>query len=203
MIIVICGFGRCGSSLAMQMLAAGGMPVVGDWPDYESPSAMRLTRELAEVYAGRAMKLLDPHVYPLPRGPRYRAVWLDRDPRQQALSQIKFLRGMAGVKFRAGALKRMIRGFREDRPKALAGLRESGVEMLATLSFEDLLADPLAAAVDLAAAAGQVLDVSAMADCVLPRDPTCRPDLGIEAMLLRGCKPPRGYCRDMRVRRHG
>lgn len=38
-LILVCGFGRCGSSLVMQMLDVGGLPVVGSFPDYERAEA--------------------------------------------------------------------------------------------------------------------------------------------------------------------
>ena len=34
-ILLICGHGRCGSSLVMQMLAAGGVKCAGKYPDFE------------------------------------------------------------------------------------------------------------------------------------------------------------------------
>ncbi len=198
MIILICGFGRCGSSLCMQMLAAGGMPVVGEFPAFEECLQLPSGTRALESLRGHAVKLLDPHRGPIPRGPRYRAVWLDRDPKQQALSMAKFLRGVAGISFKRRDVKRIAKAFCEDRPKALAGLR-GACEDVVTLRFEDILADPLIAAVELEALVDQELDVSAMARAVLPRDGACRPDLGIEAMLAsttatektmrRGCQP--------------
>ena len=63
-IVVVTGFGRCGSSLAMRMLCAGGMPVTTDNRDsFEDERVMRLpgdTRWLREC-EGRALKVLDPY----------------------------------------------------------------------------------------------------------------------------------------------
>ena len=103
----------------------------------------------------------------------------------------KFLRGVAGIPFKRRDVKRIAKAFCEDRPKALAGLR-GACEDVVTLRFEDILADPLAAAVELEAVVDQALDVSAMARAVLPRDGACRPDLGIEVMLA-GLGKPQGF----------
>lgn len=181
MILLICGFGRCGSSMVMRMLEAGGMPVVGTYPDYEVYDRLpTLTSSLAAL-DGHAVKLLDPQAHPIPPGPRYRAVWLKRDPRQQALSSQKFLRA-AGARLRRNYVSRLMRAYREDEPRALALLRKACVEV-GVLRFEGFLDAPIWSACRLADAAERVLDVMTMADVVLPRDGSCQPSMAIERQL--------------------
>ena len=87
-ITVVAGFGRCGSSLVMQMLAAGGMRTpYSSFPSYEIPHGIKVL--MGELYGG-AVKILDPHVHQPPKGHVYRFIWLDRDPVQQAKSMAKF-----------------------------------------------------------------------------------------------------------------
>ncbi len=184
MILLVCGFGRCGSSLVMRMLEAGGMPVAGEYPDYERYARLPTLASSLAALDGHAVKLLDPQAHPIPPGPRYRAVWLKRDPRQQALSSQKFLRA-AGARLAKGYVARAMRSYREEEPRALEQLRATCVEV-SVLRFEGLLDVPVWSACRLAEAAERDLDVMAMAGVVLPRDADCRPDMAIEARLAAG-----------------
>lgn len=181
MILLVCGFGRCGSSLVMRMLEAGGMPVAGEYPDYERFARLPTLAASLAALDGHAVKLLDPQEHPIPPGPQYRAVWLKRDPRQQALSSQKFLRA-AGARPGRGYVARAMRAYREDEPRALAHLRAACTDVM-VLRFEGLLEAPVWCACRLADAAERDLDVMGMAGVVLPRDANCRPDMAIEAQL--------------------
>ena len=85
----------------MQMLAAGGAMVVGSFPDYEVPQAAgwndALDADWLRTIPGRALKLLDPHRMRLPRGIPFKAIWLNRNHREQARSQAKFGNAMMGL----------------------------------------------------------------------------------------------------------
>jgi len=183
-VILVCGFGRCGSSMVMQMLAAGGMPVVGEHPAYEDLDCNPITLPMIPRLDGKAVKLLNPHLDPIPVGPKYRAVWLDRNLMQQARSTVKFLRGVAGITVKPRDAKRIARAGEKDRPRALAALRQALHGEPLVLRFEDILADPLEAAQQLAMICRREMDVQAMARRVLPRSPQCRPDMLIESMLM-------------------
>ena len=92
--VLVVGLGRCGSSLTMQMLAAGGMPVHGKAPTYEVEEAMVGRMDRAWLAAQRgAIKVLEPKRMPslVLDHPGNAIIWLDRDPDQQAKSQAKFL----------------------------------------------------------------------------------------------------------------
>ena len=59
--VIVSGLGRCGTSLVMQMLAAGGIDCYGPFPAYE-PEGLGMGRDLPSLLALRkAFKLLDPH----------------------------------------------------------------------------------------------------------------------------------------------
>src|SRR5271163_1780808 len=91
--VVVTGFGRCGSSLVMQMLHAAGFPVTGEYPSFECE----------EYHFGGvappagASKILNLDCEAPPGGP-YRWIWLDRNPAQQVKSQAKLLRELGGVR---------------------------------------------------------------------------------------------------------
>lgn len=189
--ILVCGFGRCGSSLMMQMLAAGGVPTTGKWPDYEDGHAGVIGGSIdaawLESVRGHAIKVLDPHRVSIPRGD-YGAIWLDRDPMEQARSQAKFLSLMAGIPSNRHTTRALAASYATDKPKALRSLRDAGAGIL-HMTFEDLL-DPCRlrdAVTALAAFLGhrRDLDEVAMLRAVRPRGPRCAPGLDMELALMR------------------
>jgi hypothetical protein len=185
-VTLVCGFGRCGSSLVMQMLRAGGMAVTGNWPAFEAEQANGAAFNAAWVSQqhGSAVKVLDIHrpEIALPAG-QYRSIWLDRDPYQQALSHAKFVRIMFGLPMDRAHRRRFERSLIEDRPAAIAALRNLGPVLC--IRFETILARPLDAAADIAAfcelPAGAI---HSMAATVLSRNSDATPDLAIELALL-------------------
>lgn len=182
----VCGFGRCGSSMAMAMLSEGGVPVAG----VVSPGSYELVGGLEVAWSldlnGRCVKLLDSVLYyGLPRASGWRFVWLDRDPIQQAISHVKFVKaiGLASTLEADGgdarAVDQFAASYRRDRARAVAGLHAAG--RVTKLRYEDVLADPRAAAERLRREVWPTLDVDAAAAAVHDRDGACRPDLAYEA----------------------
>ena len=179
-ITVVAGFGRCGSSLVMQMLAAGGMPTpYSSYPSYEITKGTPMV--MGELYGG-AVKILDPHVNRPPRGPDYRFIWLDRDPVQQSKSMAKFWKAaMVDApsnlppfpEFTEEQIVKLADAFRRDRPRANAVMREYTQKIL-KMRFEAILHDPAWAAHLLKGFCGP-LDEKAMAAAVQPRGPECLP----------------------------
>lgn len=176
----VCGFGRCGSTMLMAMLDAGGIPPVAtaDPGTYEHDPTVTLA---AADYEGRAVKLLDGTI---PRDlPRigWRIVWLDRDPIEQARSFVKFARGILEIPLPPGSHLLVAATYGRDRPRSIARVAKLGPAL--TLAYEDVLADPRRAAAELGAhvADGRPFDVDAAAAVVHRRDPSCAPDLSVEA----------------------
>lgn len=181
--VAVCGFGRCGSTMAMAMLDAGGIPPAGGAGphSYELPSLDAIDQLTAADLAGRSVKALDHALrQPLPPADSWRIIWLDRDPRHQARSQVKILRNLAGVHCRTGLPRDLIDSYRSDRPRALAALERHGPVHVAT--YEDAVRDPVRFALDLAAflAPELALDSDAAAAAVHRRRPYCAPDLSFE-----------------------
>ena len=176
-IVIVAGLGRCGTSLVMQMLAAGGVPCIGRFPAFEEHDP--------RVLGGRAVKWLDPHRNPLrvPLDARYKCIWLGRDPHEQAASQRKFLRLVAGVESHATD-EAWVRSLRDETGDAL---RRVPMPRLIT-TFEAVIERPRATAVMIADFLGRhfrPLDIDAMAACVIKRGPECQPGMDIEANLSR------------------
>ena len=189
--IIVAGLGRCGTSMVMKMLAAGGIATIGTFPDFEDMDtdrqrSLNLAAWLARC-EGRAVKVLDPQRVPPPTGQFYRMIWLTRDPEQQGRSQIKLIDAHPSRAMR----KAMAQSIRRDEPRArraLATAALSGTPML-RLTFEGILNDPLAAAAAIVEHIGaeRFAERAAwrMATAVMPRGPRCLPFM-LETHLLQG-----------------
>ena len=176
--IVVAGLGRCGSSLTMQMLHAGGVACLGDFPDFEDERASRLNFDpqwFADLSDG-AIKLLDAHLLPLGVMPHHLIVWLERDPMEQARSMLKFVHAaVPGARTDRQARRAMVRLIERDGPRAKSALCSRGAPSL-TLRFERLIVDPRGSAQRLGAFLapfGYGANVVAMAAAVRPRSSRC------------------------------
>ena len=186
--VFVCGHGRCGSSMVMQMLDAGGFPCFGDYPAYEPEEVgiMRKPGELLPVIDGMAAKILDPQLTHWGTLPGVRVIWLDRDRNEQGRSQVKFMEIISGMKIAGNAWKTLAASYSQDTRKALLALTASGATVL-RLNFEDILTAPYASAVAISQHVkmdGPNLDIKAMVNVVIPRSPKCQRTLDIEMKLI-------------------
>lgn len=177
----VCGFGRCGSTMVMSMLVAGGMtPGNASEPPYEG--------DLQDLWHlpldGRVVKLLDSvSYYGIPPASSWRFIWLDRDPIEQAKSHVKFTESILGAPLRDGAVEQFAESYARDRPKVLGLLRRAGGVLV--MDYERVLANPRRAAKDLRKVWPE-LDVDRAAAVVHERDGRCRPDLAVELAISAG-----------------
>jgi hypothetical protein len=195
-ITIVAGFGRCGSSLVMQMLEAGGMPVTGNWPAFEDERCSvvngRIDRDWLKTIPGHAIKVLDPQLIALPLDLSYRVIWCDRDHDEQAKSQIKFLATMCG--FPLGRAERWQQiavfadSYRRDKVPAVRALLALKPPGLLAVRFEDLLRKPKEMAKVIANYCGG-LDIEKMASAVRQRSVLCAPDMTMETTLYLEREP--------------
>ena len=188
--ILVGGLPRCGSSLTMQMLDAGGMRVFGSFPSYEGDV------DVAEL-AGAWRALEEPHVIkvidPLAMvavkieiPPASRVIWLCRDFEQQARSQIKFFRASTpGLRIDAKRARgKLLQSLRTDTFKSLEmlglhlGYARSDRDLsgrVLRVNFETLIARPAETASLFAGFLGRPdLDIERMARQVRKRGPEAR-----------------------------
>jgi hypothetical protein len=184
-VVMVSGLGRCGSSLAMQMLAAGGLPCVGRFPAYEDGRVLapRLDADWLRTLGGHAVKVIDPHLHAWPREVPRVVVWCDRDPVEQARSQAKFLSILAGATVDRSTVRALASSCRRDRASNLRSFQRAP---LLVLRFEDVIARPRREAVRLNQFLGGGLDPDAMTAAVRPRGAACAPGLALEAELIAG-----------------
>ena len=181
---LVCGSGRCGSSLVMQMLDAGGVSVVGSGPYYEPVETIwhDFNADWLSQQTG-VVKLL----YPIPAVAKfnpgdYRVIWLTRDKDQQAKSFLKFAMHMRKIPKEDQDVKAIAKDMIEEERVCLNALEKLGRLMI--LSFEHIITEPCEAA-------GKILDffqvdgdVERMITEVHKRDTLSLPDMTLEDNLI-------------------
>ena len=174
MITIVSGLARCGSSMTMQMLYAGGMECCGCAPAFEDSRVNGLPGDSywLDRCDGMALKVLDPLTFRMPPG-EYRTIWLDRDIKQQAKSWVKFMRnvGQAVPRSSTNEIRKLLQSMRAE---SLVYVRQMAQATL-FLRFEQVLRNPVAEALRIARFVGKPLDVDAMARVVVYRPVECLP----------------------------
>ena len=177
-VIVVSGLPRSGTSMMMQMLEAGGVPVLTDGVReadednrrgyYELEEVKRSRRDVSWVAqaAGKAVKVVSMLLYELPEDRHYRVVFMRRDMDEVLASQRAMLKrrgepdpGQAsdqeiGAKFQAHLAE--VDGWMEQR---------SNMEAL-HVEYADVLEDPTSWAQRIARFLGRDMDVEAMVKVV-------------------------------------
>lgn len=170
----------------MQALAAGGYPCVGEAPAFEDDRLAdpRGVREFALQCVGHAVKILDIHRNKVPLSVPADFILLTRDPVQQARSNAKFLRAVAGFNTTRADVEKLAASIPPDIEKASGLIFERPDARLLGLRFEDVLAFTAHTMHAINTFVGGGLDVQAMAAVVRQRGPECQPDLSIELSLM-------------------
>lgn len=181
--IVVCGHGRCGTSLIMQMLAAAGMHIAGEYPSYESENFA--TPEWIAKNKGGAIKLLDPmrleHTF---GDEKIKFIWISRNVFEQAKSTGKFANMLAGTpELNRKQIAIMANSLGRDTAPSISRIRKYG-ELL-TVTFEQMIEKPEEAAKRLTDyCLLPCSTIPKMVDAVLPRTALCQSGLDIEMKLM-------------------
>lgn len=177
-ITVVSGLPRSGTSLVMQMLAAGGMPVLTDGrrvPDDDNPRGYfefepvkRTASDSSWITAakGKAVKAIYQLLRSLPPEHSYRVILLRRDIREVVASQHAMLRRL-GKGPPAISDEALARGLEAGLRDVEAWLGQQQNWSVLQLAHAELLASPHAAAEKLSAFCGG-LDAAAMAAVIDP-----------------------------------
>ncbi len=178
-ILVVSGLPRSGTSMLMQMLAAGGMPLLTDslraadednprgYFEFEPVRTLYRDRSFMVQAKSKAVKIVAPLVCSLPPGFRYRVILLDRDLDEILASQATMMdRRGATVSESPGRRERLVNEYARVLRRTRDILTARGDVEFLELSHRDALENPAATAAAVAAFAGVSLDVSAMARIV-------------------------------------
>ena len=176
-VTVVAGLPRTGTSMMMQMLAAGGQPVLADGrraADADNPrgyfeleAATRLHQESGWIAdtEGKAVKIVAQLLGHLPKGHRYRVILMQRDLDEVLESQRKMLEHL-GRKISSGSPERLRHVFAQQlrRVKAMLARRED-VQAL-VVDYREVTHDPHGTARAVAHFLGGGLDIDTMAQAV-------------------------------------
>jgi predicted AlkP superfamily phosphohydrolase/phosphomutase/tetratricopeptide (TPR) repeat protein len=171
-VMVVTGLPRSGTSMMMQMLAAGGVEAFAD--DHRPADASNergyLEHELARRLAvesswvaqarGKAVKVVAQLVPHLPRNEKYRVVMMHRPLEEVVASQKKMLGrlGKDGGRITDEALQATFARQVSQVRSLLVHLRKEGVLDLLDVKYHDVLENPAAIASRLAAFLGEGFD---------------------------------------------
>ncbi|NOZ95463.1 MAG: sulfotransferase domain-containing protein, partial [Acidobacteria bacterium] len=178
--IVVSGLPRSGTSMAMKMLAAGGVPILSDGrrrADEDNPEGyfeLEIVKTLSEAgdtswldhAAGKAVKIISYHLRFLPHGTPYEVIFMRRRLGEILASQDVMLarRGEAEDP-NAGTLSP---AYRDHLIHVQTILRLRPELRVLELWYHDVVENPLGAAREIAAFLDRRLDVEAMARAVNP-----------------------------------
>jgi len=188
-IIVVSGLTRCGSSLMMQMLHAGGYPISCE-PGNENVSGehsdqISTLREIALGLAdGKAVKSLDPLNFPLPSGKNYTFLWMQRNYYEQAKSITKFMKIFLGVNQNRRQTREIEASLPKETDQSIKYLSKLGI--VHRFNFEDcILKNDIV--IDKLSMIVSGLNTSPMKSVVVERDIKCYDGM-LEAELIKRAK---------------
>jgi hypothetical protein len=179
-ITVVSGLPRSGTSLVMQMLAAGGMPVLADgvrasdddnpagYFEFEPVKRTRSDDSWVSAAVGKAVKVIYLLLADLPPAFSYRVIFMRRDLNEVVRSQQTMLqrRGEQGAGLDTADMMRL---FERQLEKTEAWLARQPTFCVMFLDYRDVVTDPLAHAKRLQEFLGVDLDIWAMSSAVNPK----------------------------------
>jgi tetratricopeptide (TPR) repeat protein len=178
-VTVVAGLPRSGTSMAMQMLAAAGLPAHTDEhrpPDEDNPrgyfeheQATRLHQDASWIpqARGKAVKIVV-HLLPyLPQGEQYRLIFLHRDLGEVVASQKAMLERL-GRKGGELAEARLMRAYTQQLVRVQTWLRRHPEIPVLAVGYAEALANPAATAARLARFLGEPFDAQAASAAIEP-----------------------------------
>jgi predicted AlkP superfamily phosphohydrolase/phosphomutase/Tfp pilus assembly protein PilF len=161
-LVVVSGLPRSGTSMLMQMLAAGGMPVLTDSvrdADEDNPRGYFEFEPVKKLFRGagwlpeakgKAVKIVAPLLLGLPRGLPCRVVFIERDLDEILDSQAKMIAREGGVAASPPERRELLKAeYARTVSRAKAWLANRPDTAWLMLNYAEVLADPQAAAASL------------------------------------------------------
>jgi hypothetical protein len=178
-IAVVSGLPRSGTSMMMRMLEAGGIPVLTDhlrtadednpegYYEYEPVKQIEEDQGWLDQAQGHAVKMVSALLEHLPPDYRYKVVFMRREMGEILASQRKMLERLGESRGEVGDAT-MARLFAQHLAKVTGWLdTQPNVDVL-YVSYNEVLADPIAQATRVSQFFDGKLDVAAMAEVVDP-----------------------------------
>jgi hypothetical protein len=172
-ITIVSGLPRSGTSLMMQMLAAGGIPILSDGEriaDSDNPRGYcewerikKLPQEPAciDQAEGKAVKVISQLLFALPAGRDYRIIFMERPLPEVVASQAEMIRrrGTSGAALPETAL---IAGLRAHLNQVTAWLAQKHDILVKRLEYHQVLREPRSVAEDVQNFLQRELDTESM-----------------------------------------
>ena len=176
---LVSGLPRSGTSVMMQMLAAGGMAVMTDQaraPDADNPrgyfefepvKTIQNDSSWLDQSAGKAVKMVHLLLMHLPAGRDYRVIFMRRDLDEVLASQRKMLdrKNRAGARLPEAQLKAL---YEQQIGRVTSWLDAQPNIRVLEVNYRQLIAQPAQIAAQVNAFLGGLLDESSMAAAVDP-----------------------------------
>lgn len=178
-ITIVSGLPRSGTSMMMQMLAVGGIPILSDGerqPDTDNPRGYFEWEKIKQLpqqpdcireAEGKIVKVISQLLFSLPVGPRYQVVFMERPLAEIVASQTEMIRRRAtpGPTLSATAL---IAGLQAHLNQVSAWLKTRRDISVFRVNYQDVLQSPQRVADNLQQFLNCPLDVGAMVQQVDP-----------------------------------
>ena len=152
MITIVSGLPRSGTSLMMQMLAAGGFPILTDQerkPDIDNPRGYyewepvkllpKQPNRIDEA-EGKAVKVISELLFALPRGRDYKLIFMERPLPEVLASQDEMLKRRGSSDLVDHAL--LTQAFREHMQQVISWLELRTEIPICRMGFRKVLRDP-------------------------------------------------------------
>jgi hypothetical protein len=172
-ITIVSGLPRSGTSLMMQMLAAGGMPLLTDMerkPDIDNPRGYYewepiklLPKEPNRIdeAEGKAVKVISQLLLSLPQGRNYKLIFMERPLPEVLASQDEMLKRRGSSEFVDAAL--LTFAFRDHLREIVDFLEHRTDIPVCRMGYRKVLSDPTGSATAVRDFLGLDLNVEAMA----------------------------------------
>ena len=176
-ILIVSGLPRSGTSLMMQMLENGGVPVVTDhirtadtdnprgYYEFEQVKKIKEDASWLPQTRGKAFKMVSQLLYDLPPGEAYRIVFMERDLEEVLRSQEKMLARRGGS---AGPREEMERAYTLHLERLYEWLGQQPNMTVLHVRYDRLVEQPETEAARVSAFLGGVPNAPAMAAAVQP-----------------------------------
>lgn len=178
-VMVVSGLPRSGTSLMMQMLEAGGVPILSDgvrtrdtdnprgYYEFERVKGLKDgDTEWLEKAVGHAVKVVSAHLRSLPEGYEYPTIFMNRDIEEVLASQEKMLAHREECKKVDD--EQMARTFEKHLQEVRDWVSRQPNFSCLDLEFKDVIKNPLSAAERVAGFLDRDLETSEMAKVVDP-----------------------------------
>ena len=176
MITIVSGLPRSGTSLMMQMLAAGGLPILTDgerkadidnprgYCEWEPAKLLPKQPERIDEAEGRAVKIISELLFFLPRGRDYKLIFMERPLPEVMASQDEMLKRRGSTDLVDHAL--LTQAFREHMQQVISWLELREEIPVCRVGFRKVLRDPSSYAQNICDFLGVDLNREAMARAV-------------------------------------